>query len=436
MSQETPIDPETLRRQHPADVADLLIRLPLGEAVATLRELPPELAGRVLVEIAPEAAADYMDAFEPGALAALMAGLPSDEATDLAALLEPIRRRDLLALLPEELALHVESLLVYPPDTAGGIMSEDFIMLRADRTAQECQADLRRRPRATLPDVSYLYVTDGARRLVGVVPLRDLVFARPDQRIGDIMSREVRTLPVDADREEIALQFERYRFLGLPVVDGQGRLQGIVKSSDALEIAQAEATEDMQLMVGLSGEERSFTPWQKALGRRLPWLYVNLATAFAAAGVVSLFEAQISRWAALAVFLPVIAGQGGNAGMQTLTIVVRDMALGEMSPRDGRRVLMKELVLAAIVGLAIGLTVGAIGYLWKGSIELGLVAGAAMLLNQLAAAFSGVAIPLGLRLLRLDPALASSILLTTVTDIAGFFFFLGLAVLAMRQLGM
>lgn len=149
-----------------------------------------------------------------------------------------------------------------------------------------------------------------------------------------------------------------------------------------------------------------------------------------------MFEAQISRWAALAVFLPVIAGQGGNAGMQTLTIVVRDMALGEMSPRDGRRVLMKELVLAAIVGLAIGLTVGAIGYLWKGSIELGLVAGAAMLLNQLAAAFSGVAIPLGLRLLRLDPALASSILLTTVTDIAGFFFFLGLAVLAMRQLGM
>lgn len=250
------------------------------------------------------------------------------------------------------------------------------------------------------------------------------------------MIRSVQAVPVEADRETVAQEFEKYHYLGLPVVDAHGRLLGLVKASDALHIAQTEATEDMQLMVGLSGEERALTPWTRSLGRRLPWLYVNLLTAFAAGAVVGLFENAIQRWSALAIFLPVIAGQGGNAGMQTLTIVVRDLALGELSLRDGRRVLGKELLLGLCNGLAIGLTVAMVGWLWKNSPELGLVAGAAMLLNMLAAAFSGVAIPLGLKLLRLDPALASSILLTTITDVAGFFFLLGLGVLAMKSLGL
>jgi magnesium transporter len=208
-----------------------------------------------------------------------------------------------------------------------------------------------------------------------------------------------------------------------------------VKASDALDVAQAEATEDMQLMVGLSGEERALTPWRTSVRRRLPWLYINLATAFLAASVVSLFESTIAKWTALAVFLPVIAGQGGNAGMQTLTVIVRDLALGELSPGDGRRALIKELLLGSVNGLAIGLVVGVVGWWWKGSPALGLVAFAAMVLNHVSAAFAGVAIPFGLKALRVDPALASSIFVTTVTDVAGFFFFLGLAVLAMRWFG-
>ena len=166
--------------------------------------------------------------------------------------------------------------------------------------------------------------------------------------------------------------------------------------------------------------------------RRLPWLYINLATAFAAAFVVGLFENTIARWTALAIFLPIVAGQGGNAGMQTLTVIIRDLALGEITHGDGRRALVKEVTLGLLNGVAIGLAVGVIGWLWKGSILLGVVAGAAMLLNQLAAAVAGVMIPLGLKTLRLDPALASSIFLTTVTDVAGFFFFLGLATLGLR----
>jgi len=168
---------------------------------------------------------------------------------------------------------------------------------------------------------------------------------------------------------------------------------------------------------------------------RLPWLYINLGTAFLAAFVVGLFEDTIARWTALAVFLPIVAGQGGNAGMQTLTVIIRDMALGEITPGDGRRALTKEIILGLLNGLAIGLVVGLIGWFWKGSILLGVVAGSAMLLNQLAAAAAGVLIPLGLKSLRLDPALASSIFLTTVTDVAGFFFFLGLATAGLKWFG-
>jgi len=162
---------------------------------------------------------------------------------------------------------------------------------------------------------------------------------------------------------------------------------------------------------------------------------VNLATAFLAAAVVSLFENTIAQWTALAVFLPIIAGQGGNAGMQTLTVIIRDLALGELSPGDGRKALVKEVMLGLVNGLAVGIVVGALGYWWKGSVTLGLVAGAAMLLNQLAAATSGVVIPLGLKLFKVDPALASGIFLTTVTDVAGFFFFLGLAALVVKWVG-
>ncbi|MEO6183361.1 MAG: magnesium transporter, partial [Verrucomicrobiota bacterium] len=222
---------------------------------------------------------------------------------------------------------------------------------------------------------------------------------------------------------------------GLPVVDENGRLVGVVRANDVLGIAQHEATEDMQLMVGLSGEERALTPWTKSIRTRLPWLLVNLATAFLAAAVVGFFESTIAQWTVLAIFLPIVAGQGGNAGAQTLTVIIRDLALGEISPGDGRKALKKELLLGLANGLAIGLVVGVLGYLWKGQAILGCVIGLAMLLNMAAAALAGVLIPFGLKAAKIDPALASSIFVTTVTDVAGFFFFLGLATLALHWWG-
>ncbi|MHB1306558.1 MAG: magnesium transporter [Limisphaerales bacterium] len=421
---------------HPADLADRLQRLPMAEAVRILPQLPPALGAATLAELDMERQSELVEALSVEDLGPLLAALPARLVADLVPALSPARRRPILEALPAENQRRVHALLSHAPDSAGGIMSDRFIVLAQDQPVSEALESLRERTQPAPEEVSYLYVTDDSRRLVGVVPLRELVFRRPDRKIGEVMRREVKFLKVDADQEEIARQFEHYHFLALPVLDADGRLVGIVHANDALAIAQDEATEDMQLMVGLSGEERTSTPWRTSIKRRLPWLFINLATAFLAAAVVAFFESTIARWTALAVFLPIIAGQGGNSGMQTITVIIRDMALGELSPGDGKRALAKEAILGLLNGLAVGAVVGLAAYAWKGSLVLAGVAMAAMVLNALAAAVAGVAIPFGLRMVRVDPALASSIFVTTVTDVAGFFFFLGLGLLALRWTGL
>ncbi len=259
------------------------------------------------------------------------------------------------------------------------------------------------------------------------------------------MDADVEFVRVEDDQEEVVRRFEHYHYLGLPVLDEHGTLMGVIKIDDVLTVAVEEATEDMQKMVGLSGEERTLSPWGQSFKRRLPWLLINLVTACMAGAVVGIFEGTIAEFAILAIFLPIVAGQGGNAGMQTTTVIIRDMALGELSPGDGRKALAKEMALGLFNGLVIGIVVGVIGYVvgmlfaghdvaaFKGEPwVLGLVVGGAMMLNQMAAAFFGVLIPYGLRFFRLDPALASSILITTVTDVAGFFFLFTLATWFLR----
>jgi magnesium transporter len=436
MNETTPIYLEEYLKLHGADLADRLQRLEAEEACALLRQLPADKAAAAIVEVEEGNLPELLAAFDAIQLTDILRNVSPDHAADLLQQLSPAARREALGQLPAECADAVRALLRYPEDTAGGVMTNRFIALREDMTVEQVRDLLRERAQEErTEDIAYLYVTDSARRLVGIVSLRDLVFRRAERPMMEIMNRDVKFVRADADQEELARQFEHYHYLGLPVLDVDGKLVGVVKASDALEVAAREATEDMQLMVGLSGEEHALTPWRHSIKRRLPWLYINLGTAFLAAFVVGLFEDTIAKWTALAIFLPIVAGQGGNAGMQTLTVIIRDLALGELAPGDGRRALMKELILGVLNGLAVGLVVGLIGWWWKDSLTLGLVAGAAMVLNQLAAAMSGVLIPLGLKALRLDPALASSIFLTTVTDVAGFFFFLGLATAGLKWLG-
>jgi magnesium transporter len=280
----------------------------------------------------------------------------------------------------------------------------------------------------------YLYVLDAANRLQGVVNLRELIISDPSTPIVEVMTRDAIAVEPETDQEEAARLIQKYRLRALPVVDEERVLQGIITADDAMEVASEEATEDMYRMVGLLSDESVYAPVAVSARRRVPWLAINLVAAFAAAAIVAAFEDTIAKAAALAVFMPVVAGQGGNSGIQSITIVIRGLALGEIRGEDARRVLTKEVAIGLVKGLVFGLVIGAIAWAWQGAPAWGLVVGLALGLNMLVAGFLGATIPLTLRALRLDPAVASGIFLTACTDVLGFLFLLGLGALLIDQL--
>ncbi len=431
MADTTPIYLEEFKALHPADLADRLQRMPLTEARNLLQELPTENASAALTEVEDELLAEMLEDFPQAKLVPLLNRMYAEEAADVLGEIPETDRARLLRKMGPKEAAAAKDLLKYPEDTAGGIKSDRFITLRSHHTVIQGQRRIRKHHREHQPtDINYLFVTDKHEKLVGIVSIRDLIFSEDEEKISDIMDREVRYVRVTDDQEEVVRRFEKYHFLGLPTLDEEGRLVGVIHGDEVLSVAIEEQTEDMQLMVGLDGEERTLTPWTISFKRRLPWLCINLLTACLAGAVVGVFEGTIKDFVILAVFLPIIASQGGNAGMQTVTVIVRDMALGELSPGDGRKALFKELLLGLLIGTIIGLIVGVAGYLIAPEFGipvdigwiLGLVVGTAMVLNLLAAALFGVLIPFALKFFRLDPALGSSILITTVTDVAGFFF--------------
>ena len=299
---------QDFQQLHPADIADRIQRLPFEQAAEILRQLPSSISGEVLTELEEDFRSELIVLFSESELVQLFRKLEHNDATDLMAELDDEIQQHVLQALPDDVSIPVHALLQYGEDTAGGIMSDRFITLDQDESVESCQASLRGDIRFQTEDISYLYVVDPQQRLIGIVSFRDLVFSSPQRKVSEIMRPNVAAVRVTDDQEEISRQFAHYHYLGLPVLDDQDRVVGVVKASDVLEIAREEATEDMQLMVGLSGEERALTPWRKSLPKRLPWLFVNLLTAFAAASVVGLFESTIASWAALAVFLPVVAG--------------------------------------------------------------------------------------------------------------------------------
>ena len=441
-AQNTPVYLEEYTQLHPADLADRLQRMPLKEAQHILLELPPAQAAEALAELETDNLQKLFDEIPRESLVPLLNELEASDAADLLGELPAPEQHKLLGKMEPPQSEAAKELLSYPEDSAGGIMSDRYITLPAKQTVSAAQKALRKHRDSEPDDVNYLYVVDTTDKLVGIISLRDLVFAPARAKVADVMDSEVKFVRDTDDQEEVVRLFEHYHYLGLPVLDEQGLLVGVIKSDEVISVAKEEATEDMQLMVGLSGEERTLTPWGQSFKRRLPWLFFNLLTACLAGAVVGVFEGTIAQVAVIAIFLPIIAGQGGNAGMQTTTVIIRDMALGELSPGDGRKALAKELGLGLVNGLAIGLVVGAVGMVvgqffsnpafgpaaftgepWM----LGVVVGTAMMLNQVAAALFGVLIPFGLKFFKLDPALASSIFITTVTDVAGFFFLLLLA---------
>jgi magnesium transporter len=275
--------------------------------------------------------------------------------------------------------------------------------------------------------VFYLYVVDERGHLVGVVSLRRLLLVSPETPLKRIMTADLISARVDMDQEEVARQVAAYNLLAIPVVDEENKLVGSITVDDIIDVIKDEATEDIYRLAGVAGDERAFTPAGESFRKRLPWLGVNLVTAFLAALVVGLFEGTIAKVAAIAMFMPVVAGMGGNAGMQTLTVIVRGIALGELTWTNARKALLKEIAVGVGNGAVLGVVAALIAWMMRENMALGLVLGASMIINMFVAATAGTLVPLGLRAANIDPALASSVFITTLTDICGFFAYLGLA---------
>lgn len=412
----------------PADQADLVQELSDTDQVALLSQLPPADSADVLEEMEDADAAALAELLPLADLADILDEMEADEAADVLGDLSPELAAEALRVMEEP--QEIIPLLQYPDDTAGGLMTSAVVTLRPYWRSQEALDELRR----VGPDADsayYMFVTDEEGTLLGVVGLRDLVVAFPETVVEAMMDPNVVSVPVTADQELCARTLSRYGFLALPVIDSVGRLAGVITADDLIEVAEDEATEDMYRMVGISGEERVWGPLGISVVKRLPWLAVNMATLFLAITVVNAFERVIASMVALATFLPLVSGEGGNAGSQTTTVIVRGMALGEIDERNGTRALAKEMAAAIINGAVVGLGTGLVIYLWKGEWIIAAAAMLAMVLNFAMGALAGVLVPLGLKLLKVDPALASAAFVTAVTDTMGFLFFLGIATLLM-----
>jgi len=384
------------------------------------------------MELPPDLLPEILDLIEDEKLAKMLVWAdPDDEVTFIDSLPEE-RRERVLALVDPDRRERVQQFIGFPEGTVGRIMTPEFLALSPNTTAQG--AIDRIRERGELETFFYLYVVDESGKLLGVVPIRALVIAPKERTLSEMMIADPIRAQVSMDQEEAARLVSKYELLALPIVDQERRLVGIITVDDVIDIIDQETTEDMYKMAGLEEEDRIFSRPGLSIQKRLPWMGFNLLTAMLAAFVVGLFERTIEEAVALAIFMPVVAGMGGNGGIQTLTVMVRGIALGELAFSTTWRVVLKEVTVGIVMGAIIGTLVAFIAYLWKGNPMLGFVLALAMVINLFVASLAGTLIPLALKQLNLDPALGSGVVVTTFTDVFGFLSFLGLATIFLRYL--
>jgi len=386
----------------PATLAISLDYLTVGHAAAVFQSLGTEQQQGVLREAPPRLALALLDS------------LPDEEADAL------------LESLPRAIHSDLVRLQKFDADSAGRLLDRPYDTIRTDMTVAETLETLRRSGARRTRSV---YVADRQNRLVGKVDMQSMAMADADTVLGDLLEPLEGKVSLTSPRKEVVEQLERYRVDSLPVVDVEGRLLGIVRYQRLFEAIESVATADIQKMVGVSEDERALSQAMFSVKKRLPWLHINLLTAFLAAAVVGVFENLIAQFTALAVLLPVVAGQSGNAGSQALAVTMRGLALREIGTREWRQVLSKEVRVGVVDGLALAVTCGAAVWLWSHSLGLALVIAVAMVMSMVAAGISGALVPIILTRLGQDPATAASIILTTVTDVAGFVSFLGTATL-------
>src|SRR3954465_5213270 len=424
-----------LHKQRPADLAQVFAEL--GEkdrstSFTLLVDRNSKLAMEALSELGPEGGAALLADRSAEEIARLLADLPSDDAAAILGNLPEELSIAVLGLIEKRPGDEVGELLEYDEQTAGRIMNPKVFALSEDITAGEAIITLQGSRDVEM--VFYLYVIDARRHLVGVISLRRLLLVPPSTPLKRIMTTDLTSVRTDTDQEEGARLVASYNLLAIPVVDEENKLVGVITVDDVIDVIKDEATEDVYRLAGVAGDDRVFTSAWDSLRKRLPWLIVNLATAFLAASVVALFSRTIDKVVALAVFMPVVAGMGGNAATQTLTVIVRGIALGELTWGNSRKALFKEASVGIGNGIACGLVGAVVVWVFYGDRVLAAILAMAMVINMFVAATAGKLIPLALRAMKVDPALASAVFITTLTDVFGFFSFLGLATVMLNYL--
>lgn len=423
---------DLLENAHAADISSVLRELDPPDRVRLFRLLSSPHAGEVLSELDDATSRELLHALDEQEVSRVLEHMPADDVVEVVEELPKEEAEKILDLMAEEKSEEVQGLLEYREGTAGRLMSPDFVAVHEGATVAQAIEHIRKSKSGD--DAFYVYVVDDHDHLLGFVPLHRLLTADPRTPIHAIRNADVESVSVDTDQEEVARLVQRYHLLQVPVVDASHRLLGTISVDDVIDVIHEEATEDIQRLGGVAGDETLLDPPEVVFPKRLMWRLVNLGTAVLAASVIGLFETSIKALAMLAVFMPIVASMGGIGTTQTATVVVRGIALGELTHSVLPRVLWKEVWLGLTTGAANGLVIAVIAYLWKGQALLSLILGVALLFNMLVAAVVGTLVPIALKTFRIDPAIASSVIITTFTDVCGFFSFLGLATLLIRFL--
>lgn len=414
-------------QMHPADAADHLGNLNLEDQVVAVGNLPVEDAAESIAEMDSHDRIPLMTRLAPELAADILALMAPDDAADTIAELDPDVRRDIFKKIKQEDAAEIKALLMYDPDSAGGVMNTEILILDENLTADQAIAVIRQQVEdSEIP--YYAYVVDGMRHLKGVLSLRDIMVSVGGRQLKELLvDQHLISVPFDTDKEEVAKLIDRYNFLALPVVDYNQRILGTVTVDDVIDIIQEGASEDMQQMVGAGGDESVDSPWLYSLKVRMPWLFINLLNSAVSAWVVHLFQGSIEQMAILAVLMPIVANQAGNTGQQSLAVMIRQLAMERFDRKKVWIAVAREAKIGLVNGMIIGLAtfVGVAVVLQKPG--LAVVMAMALFFDMLLGAVAGASIPLILKEMGRDPAQASSIFLTTLTDSMGFFVFLGMA---------
>jgi magnesium transporter len=416
---------EILATLHAADFADLLEALTREEREILLDIHGPHLEGEVLTYLAPAVREDVIEYLGPAKLARLVSELESDDAVEVFEDLEEEFQHRILASLPEAYRHLLREGLSYPEYSAGRLMQREVVAIPSAWTVGETIDFMR--ANEDLPDDFYdIYVVTPKHKPLGKIPISRVLRARRPVKVTEVMETDIKAVPLTKDQEEVAYLFRQYGLVSVPVVDDVGRLVGVITVDDAVDVIDEEAEDDLLKLGGVS-ETDLYSAAIDTAKSRFSWLVVNLFTAVLASVVIGFFEGTIEAIVALAVLMPIVASMGGNAGTQTLTVAVRALAMKDLSAANAARFIGKELIVGAFNGVAFAILVGLVAWLWFGQPAIGFVIAVAMVINMIVAGLSGTLIPLGLEKLKIDPAVASGVFLTTVTDVIGFFAFLGLA---------